>query len=248
MLQSGSAGDFKFPGGGVQPGEDAAAALARELDEECGRTLVELGTEALVVVERRPASDRPGAVFEMESRYYHCRVAEADRPQRLDDYEQELGLQSKWVGLSHWAYPGRRSLCPVCSARPGSVVALLASSRCLPRGRPVRTPSSTSRRRRRTGARSRGRRSGSPLVRHRERCRARRRAGTRARHRAPATSPAGVARAPARRPKSSSRRSVCIGCRSRSAPRRPCSPTPCTRIWQQDRNRSAFLATTGTSR
>jgi 8-oxo-dGTP pyrophosphatase MutT (NUDIX family) len=110
MLQSGSAGDFKFPGGGVQPGEDAAAALARELDEECGRTLVELGAEALVVVERRPASDRPGAVFEMESRYFYCRVAEEYRPQRLDDYEQELGLRSEWVGLSHAAEVNQRMI------------------------------------------------------------------------------------------------------------------------------------------
>jgi hypothetical protein len=44
----------------------------------------------------------------MESRYYHCRVTEADRPQRLDDYE--LGLQSKWVGLSHAAEVNQRMI------------------------------------------------------------------------------------------------------------------------------------------
>ncbi len=108
MLRSGSAGDVKFPGGGVHPGEDASTALARELDEECGHTLVELGTEALVVVERRPASDRPGAVFEMESRYYPCVVATTDRPQRLDDYERELGLRPEWVALSHAAAVNQR--------------------------------------------------------------------------------------------------------------------------------------------
>jgi 8-oxo-dGTP pyrophosphatase MutT (NUDIX family) len=100
LMRSAAGGDYKFPGGGVQHGEDVAEALSRELDEECGRVLVELGEQMLMVIERRPSSDRPGAMFEMESHYYRCVVAEADRPQRLDEYEKDLGLRPEWVSVS----------------------------------------------------------------------------------------------------------------------------------------------------
>src|SRR5512133_3554572 len=36
MVHSTENGDYKFPGGGIEPGEDQAAALTREVREECG--------------------------------------------------------------------------------------------------------------------------------------------------------------------------------------------------------------------
>ena len=47
--------------------EDITAALARELDEECGAQLRRAGEEIVTVIERHPAIERPGAVFEMIS-------------------------------------------------------------------------------------------------------------------------------------------------------------------------------------
>jgi 8-oxo-dGTP diphosphatase len=97
LLRATATGGYKFPGGGVEPGEHPEDALRRELDEECGRSLLTLGELDFVVVESRPATDRPGAVFRMESRYYRCEVGEAERSPRLEEYEQSLGLTQDWV-------------------------------------------------------------------------------------------------------------------------------------------------------
>ena len=50
---------------------------------------VRIAGHAVDTLERRPATDRPGAVLEMVSRYYWCDVRDAGLPQRLDDYERE---------------------------------------------------------------------------------------------------------------------------------------------------------------
>lgn len=97
LLRPAGRDDLKFPGGGVEPGEDDETALARELAEECGHLLVRISGHAVDTLERRPATDRPGAVLEMVSRYYWCDVRDAGLAQRLDDYERELALTPEWV-------------------------------------------------------------------------------------------------------------------------------------------------------
>lgn len=97
LLRSTAGGDFKFPGGGVEPGEEPGVALARELDEECGRDLLGVGELLLRVLERRADRDAADAVFQMESRYYRAEVSPAQRGQRLEDYEAALGLAPTWV-------------------------------------------------------------------------------------------------------------------------------------------------------
>lgn len=66
------AGDYKFPGGGVEPGETLEQALAREMLEETGRALT--GNDGLwgVAHERRPG--RTADILEMDSFYFLCRV------------------------------------------------------------------------------------------------------------------------------------------------------------------------------
>lgn len=96
LLHSRVGGDYKFPGGGVEEGEDPRAALARELDEECGSDLLAMGELLVSVVERRAAREAP-AVFQMRSRYYQVAVGTTHRTQRLEEYEAALGLRPVWV-------------------------------------------------------------------------------------------------------------------------------------------------------
>jgi 8-oxo-dGTP pyrophosphatase MutT (NUDIX family) len=89
-------GDYKFPGGGVDSGEDLEAALRRELREECGVTESDVGAHLLTVVERAHARE-PGAVFAMTSHYLACQVSGPVVAQDLDGYEAELRLEPVWV-------------------------------------------------------------------------------------------------------------------------------------------------------
>lgn len=97
MIHARGPGDYKFPGGGVEPGESALEALGRELREETGHELAVPGALALRVEERRPAKEA-GAVFHMISDYYLCEVADGPAGrQSLDAYEERLGFAPAWV-------------------------------------------------------------------------------------------------------------------------------------------------------
>jgi 8-oxo-dGTP pyrophosphatase MutT (NUDIX family) len=99
MVHSTVAGDLKFPGGGLEPGESHADALVREVREECGLAVAQVGEPVLVVHERR-AGTEPGMVLQMESRYLACEVGDEEHPRALDDYEHALGFQPVWVPLA----------------------------------------------------------------------------------------------------------------------------------------------------
>jgi 8-oxo-dGTP pyrophosphatase MutT (NUDIX family) len=97
MLRSSTGGDYKFPGGGAEAGEDDAASLTRELDEECGRDVVRVGPLVLRVLEAHPAREDPRRRFEMESRYYDCDVSGVRRSPVLNASEQREGLHEALV-------------------------------------------------------------------------------------------------------------------------------------------------------
>lgn len=97
MIRSGLAGDFKFPGGGVDASETDEQALTREIGEECGSEIRWMGEAVLELVETRPDTVHEGVDFQMVSVYFPCAVEPASRPQDLDDYELDLGMTAVWV-------------------------------------------------------------------------------------------------------------------------------------------------------
>lgn len=98
LVHSTVAGDYKFPGGGIEAGESPAEALAREVLEECGVAVVHVaGMPTIVVEERRPGQES-GVVLSMQSSYHECVVDDdQDHPRDLDPYEADLGFEPAWV-------------------------------------------------------------------------------------------------------------------------------------------------------
>ncbi len=97
LVRSSVGGDWKFPGGGVEPRESPEEALAREVLEETGYETRGKFVLAGKVFERAEGRERPGSLFEMESRYYFVEVADGPGEVSLNDYEKDLGFQPFWT-------------------------------------------------------------------------------------------------------------------------------------------------------
>jgi 8-oxo-dGTP pyrophosphatase MutT (NUDIX family) len=99
MVFSSAVGDYKFPGGGVDVGESHEQALARELREECGASLLSVDGELGAVIEYNLAKEKEFDTFKMTSHYYFCHVGDDFGAQKLDDYERDLGFKPVWVDV-----------------------------------------------------------------------------------------------------------------------------------------------------
>ena len=91
-------GDYKFPGGGIEPGESPVDAMIRETREEAGlivrpETVKEYGYVHRVQKSDQDASER----FIQDNFYYLCGAEEAMASQRLDDYEAEEAYTLEFV-------------------------------------------------------------------------------------------------------------------------------------------------------
>ena len=99
MIYSANVGDFKFPGGGVNKQETHEQALIREVQEECGMALQRFGDEICRVIEYDQPVKPDYDAFKMTSYYYSCEVGDGIGPQKLDDYEEDLGFVPVWIHL-----------------------------------------------------------------------------------------------------------------------------------------------------
>ncbi len=98
MVHSATAGDYKFPGGGREPGETREETLIREVREECGARITIVGRRIGKVIEERPAFDEVYDRFLMTSYYYLCMVGEEEfTAQDLDAYEGDLQFTPVWI-------------------------------------------------------------------------------------------------------------------------------------------------------
>ena len=101
LIHSPVDGDYKFPGGGLQPGEQPRTALLRELREECGVELTEISADYGMIIEYDLAQEDDCDLFRMESYYYLCKIDpnKPFLPQKLDAYELALGIHPSWMRL-----------------------------------------------------------------------------------------------------------------------------------------------------
>ena len=81
---------YKFPGGGIEPGESDIDVLIRETAEEAGLTVVPDTIREYGYVHRIQKSKVvEDECFIQDNYYYLCDVDEGIRPQKLDDYESD---------------------------------------------------------------------------------------------------------------------------------------------------------------
>ncbi len=93
-------GDYKFPGGGIKPGEDQEQALIREIAEETGYVMVKVGEKLGEVIQQHPDYADNSKFFIMKSIYYLCELEDlTNYGLELDDYEAEQGFHGEFVNL-----------------------------------------------------------------------------------------------------------------------------------------------------
>ena len=89
---------YKFPGGGIEPGESNVDALIRETAEEAGLTVVPDTIREYGYVHRiQKSTVEEDEYFIQDNYYYLCDVEEGVRPQKLDSYESEEHFTLEYV-------------------------------------------------------------------------------------------------------------------------------------------------------
>lgn len=100
-------GDYKFPGGGVEPGETLEEALCREMLEETDYAVLKGSLrEYGLVNERRKGITAD--ILEMDSYYFFCEVQESASALSLNDYEAEEEFRPVWLSLAEALEKNRR--------------------------------------------------------------------------------------------------------------------------------------------
>ncbi len=89
---------YKFPGGGIEPGESREEAMIRETLEEAGLAVISSSVREFGYVHRVQKSDYGDtAYFVQDNFYYLCQVENGVRPQSLCGYESEERFTLVWV-------------------------------------------------------------------------------------------------------------------------------------------------------
>ena len=89
---------YKFPGGGIEEGEDPIGAMMRETREEAGLIVIPETVREYGYVHRIQKSDYdPAECFVQDNFYFFCDVLEDLSAQNLDDYEAEESYELVFV-------------------------------------------------------------------------------------------------------------------------------------------------------
>jgi len=87
---------FKFPGGGIEPGEDRYATLIREVKEESGLVVIPDSIREFGWVHRIQKGSVDD-IFVQDNYYYLCEAEQTVGQQKLDAYEAEEEFELEFV-------------------------------------------------------------------------------------------------------------------------------------------------------
>ena len=89
---------YKFPGGGIEKGEDPVRAMIRETREEAGLVVIPDSVRPYGYVHRVQKSDSdPTEIFVQDNFYYLCEAGGEAVLQKLDDYESRETYTPEFV-------------------------------------------------------------------------------------------------------------------------------------------------------
>ena len=89
---------YKFPGGGIENGEDPVAAMIRETREEAGLVVIPETVQPYGYVHRIQKSDRDDTECFIQDNYYYLCEAEKDPvSQELDAYEAKESYRLEYM-------------------------------------------------------------------------------------------------------------------------------------------------------
>ena len=98
MIHSEKYDYYKFPGGGIEAGEDPIEAMIRETREEAGLVIIPESMKEYGIVHRVQKSDKdPDVRFIQDNYYYLCAAEEEAVLQDLQGYEAEEGYELVYV-------------------------------------------------------------------------------------------------------------------------------------------------------
>lgn len=110
MIHSQRDGYYKFPGGGIEAGEEPVAAMIRETREEAGLTVIPESVREYGLVHRiqRGVKDE-NECFIQDNFYYLCDAEAEILPPQMEDYEEEAGFTLEFVDARHAIRTNRES-------------------------------------------------------------------------------------------------------------------------------------------
>ena len=98
MIHSEKYDYYKFPGGGIENGEDPIEAMIRETQEEAGLTVIPETVKEYGYVHRIQRSDKDHSeCFVQDNYYYLCDAADGLVSQDLDEYEKKESYQLEYI-------------------------------------------------------------------------------------------------------------------------------------------------------
>ncbi len=109
MIHSQKYDYYKFPGGGIENGENPIDAMIRETLEEAGLAVVPETVQEYGYVHRIQRSDHnPSECFVQDNYYFLCDTAEGVVSQDLDEYEKAESYQLEYVDAAFAIEKNRR--------------------------------------------------------------------------------------------------------------------------------------------